>query len=161
MLPSWRSFGVYKLDINQGNYVTQDMVDKLKVGMTTSQVQGVLGTAPAGPPAAPSPEPQHAAPPLPAPLQPYVTGFVLALVLTGIPFGLVAAELLPRFTALVVIAVLAVVQVVVHLRYFLHIDLESTPRDNLLALAFAAVLIFLMIGGTLWIMLDLDARMMG
>lgn len=44
MLPSWRSFGVYKLDINQGNYVTQDMVDKLKVGMTTSQVQGVLGT---------------------------------------------------------------------------------------------------------------------
>jgi outer membrane protein assembly factor BamE len=44
MLPSWRSFGVYKLDINQGNYITQDMVDKLKVGMTTSQVQSVLGT---------------------------------------------------------------------------------------------------------------------
>jgi cytochrome o ubiquinol oxidase subunit IV len=100
-------------------------------------------------------------PPLPAPLQPYVTGFVFALVLTGIPFGLAAANLLPRFTTLVVIAVLAVVQVVVHLRYFLHIDLESTPRANLLALAFAAVLVFLMVGGTLWIMLDLNARMMG
>jgi cytochrome o ubiquinol oxidase operon protein cyoD len=48
----------------------------------------------------------------------------------------------------------------VHLRYFLHIDLKSTPRDNLLALAFAAVLICIMIGGTLWIMLDLNARMM-
>jgi cytochrome o ubiquinol oxidase subunit IV len=105
--------------------------------------------------------PQQPAPPLPAPLQPYVTGFVFALVLTGIPFGLAAANLLPRFTTLVVIAVLAVVQVVVHLRYFLHIDLESTPRENLVALAFAAVLIFLMVGGTLWIMLDLDARMMG
>jgi cytochrome o ubiquinol oxidase subunit IV len=93
--------------------------------------------------------------------QPYVTGFVFALVLTGIPFGLVVADLLPRFTTLVVIAILAVVQVVVHLRYFLHIDLKSTPRENLLALAFAAVLIFLMVGGTLWIMLDLDARMMG
>jgi heme/copper-type cytochrome/quinol oxidase subunit 4 len=32
------------------------------------------------------------------------------------------------------------VQVVVHLRYFLHIDLQSTPRENLLALGFAAVL---------------------
>jgi cytochrome o ubiquinol oxidase operon protein cyoD len=93
--------------------------------------------------------------------QPYLKGFVLALVLTGIPFGLVAAGLLPRFATLVVIAILAVVQVAVHLRYFLHIDLTVTPRDNLLALAFAAVLIFLMVGGTLWIMLDLDARMMG
>jgi cytochrome o ubiquinol oxidase subunit IV len=93
--------------------------------------------------------------------QPYLKGFVLALLLTGVPFGLVAAELLPRFTTLVVIAILAVVQVMVHLRYFLHIDVQSTPRDNLLALGFAAVLIFLMVGGTLWIMLDLNARMMG
>ena len=94
------------------------------------------------------------------PEAPYVTGFVFALVLTGIAFGLVVAELLPRFPTLVVITILALVQVVVHLRYFLHIDLETTPRDNLLALGFAAVLIFIMIGGTLWIMLDLNARMM-
>jgi cytochrome o ubiquinol oxidase subunit IV len=107
------------------------------------------------------PDSLHRGPQLPAPLQPYVTGFVFALVLTGIPFGLVAAGLLPPFTTLVIIAALAVVQVVVHLRYFLHIDLESTPRENLLALAFAAILIFLMVGGTLWIMLDLNARMMG
>ena len=43
-VPQWRSFGVYKLDINQGNYLTQDMVDKLKVGMTADQVQAALGT---------------------------------------------------------------------------------------------------------------------
>ena len=102
------------------------------------------------------------APPDPSdmPQRPYIAGFVFALVLTGIPFGLVVAGLLPRFTTLVVIAVLALVQVVVHLRYFLHLDLESTPRENLLALAFAAVLICIMIGGSLWIMLDLNARMM-
>ena len=41
---SWRSFGVYKIDINQGNYLSQDMVDKLKVGMTSTQVKQVLGT---------------------------------------------------------------------------------------------------------------------
>jgi outer membrane protein assembly factor BamE len=38
------SLGVYKLDINQGNYVTQDQVDKLKVGQTRVQVRGTLGT---------------------------------------------------------------------------------------------------------------------
>ena len=43
-LPTWRSFGVYKIDINQGNYLSQDMVDKLKVGMTPTQVKQVLGT---------------------------------------------------------------------------------------------------------------------
>jgi outer membrane protein assembly factor BamE len=43
-MPTWRSFGVYKMDINQGNYLSQDMVDKLKVGMTQAQVRQVLGT---------------------------------------------------------------------------------------------------------------------
>ena len=43
-VPTWRSFGVYKIDINQGNYLSQDMVDKLKVGMTQAQVKQVLGT---------------------------------------------------------------------------------------------------------------------
>ncbi len=43
-VPIITQFGVYKLDINQGNYLSQDMVDKLKVGQTKPQVRGVLGT---------------------------------------------------------------------------------------------------------------------
>src|SRR5512139_3052565 len=43
-MPTARSLGVYKLDINQGNYLTQDMVDKLKEGQTKPQVRLVLGT---------------------------------------------------------------------------------------------------------------------
>lgn len=43
-VPTLRSFGVYKLDINQGNYLSQDMVDKLKVGQTRQQVRQLLGT---------------------------------------------------------------------------------------------------------------------
>jgi outer membrane protein assembly factor BamE (lipoprotein component of BamABCDE complex) len=42
--PTLRSFGVYKLDINQGNYLSKDMVSKLKVGQTKPQVVQVLGT---------------------------------------------------------------------------------------------------------------------
>ena len=43
-MPTWRSFGVYQIDINQGNYLSQDMVDKLQVGMTQQQVRQMLGT---------------------------------------------------------------------------------------------------------------------
>jgi len=92
--------------------------------------------------------------------KPYLIGIVLALVLTAIAFGIVAFGALPRETALIVIAVLAVIQILVHLRFFLHIDFKSTPRENLIALAFAAVLICIMVGGSLWIMFDLYNRMM-
>ena len=42
--PFIRQLGVYKLDINQGNFISQDMVDKLKNGMTRQQVRVVVGT---------------------------------------------------------------------------------------------------------------------
>ena len=92
-------------------------------------------------------------------LKSYVTGFLLALILTAIPFALVAANPLPKLPTLIVIGVAAVIQVLVHLRYFLHLDLTSTPRENLLAIVFTAILIFLMVGGSFWIMLDLNHRM--
>jgi len=43
-MPDIRQFGVYRLDINQGNFVTQDMVDKLKPGLSRPQVRQTLGT---------------------------------------------------------------------------------------------------------------------
>ena len=43
-LPTMRSFGVYKIDVNQGNYITQDMVDRLKTGQSRQQVRLALGT---------------------------------------------------------------------------------------------------------------------
>ena len=42
--PTLRSFGVYKLDVNQGNFLSQDMVEKLKVGQGRDQVRLILGT---------------------------------------------------------------------------------------------------------------------
>ena len=42
---SWLKFpGVHKVDIQQGNIVDQEMIDKLRLGMTKSQVRYVLGT---------------------------------------------------------------------------------------------------------------------
>ena len=90
----------------------------------------------------------------------YLIGLVLALILTAVPFGLVSLGWLPAGATLVAILVAGLAQVLVHLRYFLHLDLRRTPRENLLALCFAAVLILIMVGGSLWIMIDLRYRMM-
>ena len=62
-------------------------------------------------------------------LRPYLIGFALALILTAIPFALVATNPLPKPTTLIIIGVAAAIQMLVHLRYFLHLDLTSTPRD--------------------------------
>jgi cytochrome o ubiquinol oxidase subunit IV len=58
-----------------------------------------------------------------------------------------------------IIAGAAVLQILVHLHFFLHINFTTTPKENLMAIAFTAVLIFLMVGGSLWIMIDLHHRM--
>ena len=42
---SWIQFpNIHKVTVQQGNIVTQDMVDKLKIGMTKIQVQYIMGT---------------------------------------------------------------------------------------------------------------------
>jgi cytochrome o ubiquinol oxidase operon protein cyoD len=81
-------------------------------------------------------------------------------VLTAIPFGLVAVRVLAPGPTIAVIAVAAVAQIVVHLRFFLRLDLKRAPQENVLTLCFTAVLIVIMVGGSLWIMFDLNMRMM-
>ena len=43
-MPVVEQFGVYKLDINQGNYLAQDQIDRLRAGQTRQQVRAILGT---------------------------------------------------------------------------------------------------------------------
>jgi cytochrome o ubiquinol oxidase subunit IV len=90
----------------------------------------------------------------------YLVGVVLALVLTAIPFSLVAARALRPMQILLVIGVAAITQVVVHLRYFLHLDLKPSSPNKLIALCFAAVMLLILVGGSLWITFDLNYRMM-
>lgn len=90
----------------------------------------------------------------------YLTGYVLALILTAVPFGLVAMQNLPRPVILVVVLLAGVLQAVVHMRWFLHLRI-SVGQSKLAALGFTLVVIFIMAGGTLWIMHDLHLRMGG
>lgn len=93
-------------------------------------------------------------------LKSYVIGFVLSIVLTVIPFSMVMFGLGSRTFILVGVALAAIVQIVVHLHYFLHLDRSSEQSWNLQAILFTILIITIMILGSLWIMFDLHARMM-
>lgn len=88
----------------------------------------------------------------------YVWGIGLAMLLTLVPFALVHWAAMPRFSLLIVIGVLALIQMVVHFRFFLHIGLRQKREDFQLIL-FSVLLLAIMVGGTVWIMASLATRM--
>lgn len=89
----------------------------------------------------------------------YLTGFLLALILTIVPFALVAWGDLPSRAMLMIILVMGLIQVVVHFRFFLHIDLSRQKREDLQLILFSVLLLTIMGGGTIWIMSNLANRM--
>ena len=59
----------------------------------------------------------------------------------------------------VALIVLAIAQMGVHLVFFLHITTGPDNTNNVLALAFGVLIVFLVIGGSLWIMANLNHNM--
>jgi cytochrome o ubiquinol oxidase subunit IV len=93
-------------------------------------------------------------------LKTYLTGFVLSLILTAVPFALVMSGTLSLPATIAGIFVAGSVQILVHLHYFLHLDTSSAARWNVLAMIFTLLIMALFVGGTLWIMSSLNYRMM-
>lgn len=97
----------------------------------------------------------------------YVAGWLMALVLTCAAFGLVAWGGLAKGPTLAAISALALIQMAVHLVFFLDLGrrrIEGVQRSDVevrAALLFAAVLALIVVGGTLVVMSDLAHRMMG
>jgi cytochrome o ubiquinol oxidase operon protein cyoD len=91
----------------------------------------------------------------------YMTGFVLAVILTAIPFWLVMGKVFETstVTAFVVLG-LAAVQIVVHMVYFLHMNGKSEGGWTMLALLFTLVLVVITLSGSLWVMYHLNHNMM-
>ena len=93
-------------------------------------------------------------------LKDYTTGFVLAVILTVIPFWLVMGNVLDPSMTRVVILGFAGVQLVVHMVYFLHMNPRSEGGWNLLALVFTGVLVVIVLAGSLWVMYHMNTNMM-
>lgn len=91
----------------------------------------------------------------------YIAGYLLSLGLTGTAFWLTHKHLQSHHASpsdgfmLVALAILAITQLFVQLIFFLHLDRESKPRWNSLVLAFAATVVVILVGGSIWIMTNL------
>lgn len=96
-----------------------------------------------------------------ASLHGYLLGFALAAILTAIPFFIVMGNLISssRVTGMVLL-LLAAIQMVVHVIYFLHMDFRSEDGWNMLSLMFMLVLVVITLSGSIWIMYHLDHNMM-
>lgn len=88
----------------------------------------------------------------------YTIGFLLAIALTVVPFGLVMSH--ASIGTPLIIAVFALAQIGVHVVYFLHVNRSAEQRWNLTALVFTAIVVCIILGGSLWIMHNLYVNMM-
>ena len=89
----------------------------------------------------------------------YVIGLGLALLLTGISFWVASTSSLWGPGVAVGLVVLAIAQMGVHLVFFLHITSGPDNTNNVLALAFGVLIVFLVMVGTIWIMAHMNANM--
>lgn len=91
----------------------------------------------------------------------YMTGFILAVVLTVIPFFLVMARPIesPGYTAAIVL-ICGLAQILVHMVYFLHMTPKAEGGWLLLSTIFTIVLVVITLAGSLWIIFHLNNNMM-
>ena len=90
----------------------------------------------------------------------YLVGLGLAVLLTATSFFIAGTNLVWQPSIPVAIIVLAIAQMGVHLVFFLHITTGPDNANNVLALAFGLLIVFLVIAGSLWIMANLNHNMM-
>src|SRR6267142_2490345 len=104
-----------------------------------------------------SPAPEEGAP---SDVVNYTIGLALAVLLTVTSFWVANTSLLWGPGIPLGLAVLAIAQMGVHLVFFLHITTGPDNTNNVLALAFGVLIVFLVIAGSLWIMANLNHNMM-
>jgi cytochrome o ubiquinol oxidase operon protein cyoD len=90
----------------------------------------------------------------------YGVGLALAILLTVTSFFVAGTDLVWQPSIPVALVVLAIAQMGVHLVFFLHITTGPDNTNNVMALAFGVLIVVLLIGGSLWIMANLDHNML-
>ncbi|MEL0612389.1 cytochrome o ubiquinol oxidase subunit IV [Marinomonas arenicola] len=90
----------------------------------------------------------------------YLTGFVLSVILTAIPFWMVMTEAFDKGPTYITIILLAIVQIFVHLKYFLHLNFSDQGKLDTYSFIFAAVIIVMVVALSVWIIYASNAMMM-
>lgn len=91
----------------------------------------------------------------------YLIGFVLSVILTVIPFAVVMEGDFSKATLLWTVVTMAIVQVWVHLKYFLHLNFTTEDgRASTFSFLFSAMIIVMVVGLSVWIIYESNAMMM-
>ena len=90
----------------------------------------------------------------------YTVGLGLAILATIASFIVAQTNLLWAPGIAVGLIVLALAQIGVHLVFFLHLGSGPESTNNILALAFGVLIVFLVIAGSVWIIANLNSNMM-
>jgi cytochrome o ubiquinol oxidase subunit IV len=90
----------------------------------------------------------------------YTVGLGLAIITTIASFVVAQTDLLWAPGIPVGLIVLALAQIGVHLVFFLHLGSGGDNTNNILALAFGVLIVFLVIIGSVWIIANLNGNMM-
>ena len=90
----------------------------------------------------------------------YTAGLGLAILATIVSFIVSQTNLLWPPGVPVGLIVLAFAQIGVHLVFFLHLGSGPESTNNILALAFGVLIVFLVITGSIWIIANLNTNMM-
>ncbi len=93
-------------------------------------------------------------------IKPLVIGFALSLFLTLLAYFIAKDHLSSGLSLVYVILGLATLQALLQCIFFLHINAESHPRWSLISLIFTVIVLIIIVGGSLWIMYNLDYNMM-
>lgn len=90
----------------------------------------------------------------------YTVGLGLAIVATVASFVVAKTNLLWAPGVPVGLVVLAFAQIGIHLVFFLHLGSGPDHTNNIVALSFGVLIVFLVIVGSIWIIANLNANMM-
>ncbi|RNF51620.1 cytochrome o ubiquinol oxidase subunit IV [Marinomonas hwangdonensis] len=90
----------------------------------------------------------------------YLVGFIWSVILTGIPFWMVMTEAFDKGPTYITIVLFAIVQIFVHLKYFLHLNFSQQGKLDTYSFIFSAVVIVMVVGLSVWIIYASNAMMM-
>ena len=89
----------------------------------------------------------------------YVTGFVLSIILTLIPYFIVVNKMFGTQSLVTGVVLFAVAQLLVQVIFFLHLHKKSKPHWNLIVFIFTFLIVAILVVGSLWVMYNLNYNM--
>lgn len=89
----------------------------------------------------------------------YVTGFVLSIVLTLIPYVIVVNHMFGKESLVFAVVLFGVTQLIVQVIFFLHLSKKSKPQWNIIVFVFTILIVSILVVGSLWVMANLNYNM--